>query len=233
MEENHLYRLAHVPPREAQKIEQQFSIMEDKAGDVIRIMTQASRMELTLQQKIDWSLFLLAQRARVPNRLNIMKQMVREGLDAILTKPDPEFDRLKGDKNYRNLKEYAEAEIPAALANHHLRLVMKVIGNEDNIHRVSEMVWSVCNLSGGHSVILGDDPVILVGALHEQNCVMALPISPTAVFLAASTPQLMQHIQRYDPKKIAPNINHNQAAQAQRVVVGDVMPAFLDKRMPK
>jgi len=233
MEENHLYRLDHVPSGEAQKIEHKFSELETKAGEVLKVMTQRGGGGLTEQQMIDWSVFVLAQRARVPNRIAQVKHHVREGIEELLGRDDPEFNRAKGDLPYRNLKEFAADRTPSVLANAHLRVLMSVIGNVDNLERMLSMVWSVCDLTGGHSVILGDDPVTLIGSLHQEDCIIALPIAPRSVFFAASNHDIMQRVQRYDVRKIAPNINHNQASQAQRVVVGDVEPGFLDKRMPR
>jgi hypothetical protein len=82
-------------------------------------------------------------------------------------------------------------------------------------------------------LIISDDPVTFKGRLHEKDCLIALPISPYQVFFAVSDDGIRDRILSEGDKSAATRINHDQALQAQRLVVGDVEPCFLEKRLRK
>jgi hypothetical protein len=79
-------------------------------------------------------------------------------------------------------------------------------------------------------IMISDNPLILWGSLHEATCILALPVSPDRVFFAVSKPEFQKKIMSENDLDAAAKINHDQATQAQRLIVGEAQPQFLLER---
>lgn len=230
MSEMHLYKARHV---ETPGIyEQTFSQLEGHAAAAIAKLRDRSRPKLEQIDYEAWACFVLAQRIRVPNKVAWAEKHARDGFISVFEEHDPAFDRLNLDERFKTPADYMEEYHPNVLANFHLHTIMQVINDPKNVNALLNMKWFVRR---GHErpILLGDDPLVLVGDLHSDTCIIALPISGDEVFFAVSNEELKKKIVAEDHKSAASRINEDQSAQAQRFVVGQVAPRFLEKRLRK
>lgn len=232
MAENHLYRANLVAPDRAGEFERALADLEDEAASIIRKLLDPTHPELAADELEIWAMFVLAQMARLPEKLRYMKQRSIDGLATLLSEPDPEFTEAVGSLPYANLWEVAKVHAPSVIENFHLRILMRVIMDEEAIRRLLAFKWAIGS-AFSRSLILGDNPVVRRGNLYEGKCMIALPISPNAVFIATSNNDLGQLVRRGQGKWLVAAINHDQAVQAHQVVVGHVEPRFLEKRFQR
>jgi len=228
MRENHLYSARHV--RDRAKYEKAFSAIEAAAAKSLSKMLAPGRLFLDENEVYAWAIFLLAQRARTPDKISWAEQQTRKLFKDILGRPDPEFSAVKPDQKFETLLDYMNENRRDIAENFHLDATMKIIHKKENLQPLVKMNWFV-RRSYGKPIILSDNPLVLIGSLHHGECVMLLPISPSVVFFATTNSDLKSKIEFEDGRAAATRINDAQAVQAQRLVIGDVEPRFLQKRM--
>jgi len=228
MRENHLYSARHV--RDRAKYEKAFSAIEAAAAKSLSKMLAPGRLFLDENEVHAWAIFLLAQRARTPDKISWAEQQTRKLFKDILGRPDPEFSAVKPDQKFETLLDYMNENRRDIAENFHLDATMKIIHKKENLQPLVRMNWFV-RRSYGKPIILSDNPLVLIGSLHHGECVMVLPISPSVVFFATTNSELKSKIEFEDGRSAATRINDAQAVQAQRLVIGDIEPRFLQKRM--
>lgn len=230
MSEMHLYKARHI---EAAGIyEQTFSRLEGYAAVALAKLRDRSRPKLEQIDYEAWACFVLAQRIRVPNKIAWAEQHARQGFMAVFDQFDPEFDRLNADTRFNTPADYMSEYHPNVLANFHLHTIMEIIHNPKNVNSLLKMKWFI-RRGYARPILLADDPLVLAGELHSDTCIIALPISGGEVFFAVSNDELKKRIVAEGHKSAAFRINEDQSAQAQRFVVGQVEPRFLEKRLRK
>jgi hypothetical protein len=229
MRVNHLYKAKNV--RDGAKYEKVFSAIEAAASRALSKMLAPGKIYLDDDEMRAWAIFLLAQRARTPDKISWAKQKAREVFNDILGKQDPEFDLVKSDHKFKTMLDYITEHHPDITDNFHLDATIKIIHRKENLQKLSKMKWFV-RKSYGRPIILSDNPLMLTGSLHQGECVIALPISPSAVFFATTNTELKKLIEVEDENSAASRINHAQAVQSHRLVIGEIEPRFLQKRMP-
>jgi hypothetical protein len=230
MAEGQLYKAQHIDNPSI--YEESFAKIENDASDALKKLCSPLAVQLTDQDRIAWSSFILAQRARTPARIASTKQHARDFFINEFDKSDSEFDRLNVDGRFSTPAHYMNEHHPNVLANFHLHTTMKIIIDETNINAMKRLKWFV-RQNFAQSLIISDDPVTLLGGLHEENCLIALPISPDKVFFAVSDEQIKDELLSENGESVAAGINEFQARQAQRFVIGDVDQEFLEKCLRK
>ena len=230
MSETHLYRAEHID--QPGLYEAAFSGLESAAAAVLAKFRDPAKLTLTQDNYEVWASFLLAQRVRVPAMVASAKQKVIARFTSIFDEHDPDFELFKREDRFSTPLRYIEEYHPNVLANFHLDTLLKMAADPKHVQKVCRMKWFV---GRGYSrkIILGDDPIMLDGDLRGDACLIGLPISPTEIFFAASNDALRERIARGSTDDIAVRMNEVQARQAQRFVIGDVMPRFLERRLRK
>jgi hypothetical protein len=226
MRENHLYSARHV--RDRARYEKAFSAIEAAAAKSLSKMLAPGRLFLDENEVHAWAIFLLAQRARTPDKISWAEQQTRKLFKDILGRPDPEFSAVKPDQKFETLLDYMNENRRDIAENFHLDATMKIIHKKENLQPLVRMNWFV-RRSYGKPIILSDNPLVLIGSLHHGECVMVLPISPSVVFFATTNSELESKIEFEDGRSAATRINDAQAVQAQRLVIGDIEPRWLDR----
>lgn len=211
------------------KYERAFSRIELDASKALSKMLDSHSPILDSSDSDAWIKFLLAQRARTPARIAWAKEFSQFELRQALGQEDPEFDELNTEKNLATCLEYVEKNYPHMTKDFHLETIMEVIDSPKNTDPLRRMRWFIRKYQCV-SIIISDNPLILWGNLHQTTCILALPISPDSVFFAVSKPEFQKKIMSENVLEAAAKINHDQAMQAQRLIVGDAQPQFLLER---
>ena len=230
MSETRLYTAEYID--NANLYESQFSEIEAGAARALLKFRDKKGAVLDPKDFEAWACFVLAQRIRLPGKIEWAKHHSFNGFSEIFEKFDPDFDRLNPEPRFSTPAQYMSEYHPNVLANFALHTIVEIIRDPKNVSALLKMKWFV-RRSYPHQIILGDDPVIFVGDLHSDKCLIALPISPDEVFFAASNEKIKQQIIATPSKIIGQSINNDQATQAQRLVIGNIEPAFLKKRLRK
>lgn len=236
MAERYLYRAEFVPDWD--RYEQAFGEMEGVAAEALRKFLDPEAPTFTPEDYAAWAVFVLAKRARIPRRIAWAKERAREGFEQMLNQPDEEFDRINPDPELRTIGDHIRRYEPEFLPNLPFEALMRSVHSSKNVRALMKLHWFVRRQTSAEvargdaqTVLLGDDPAIWGDGLDSPRCIVALPISPRAIFFATASEASRERIAGASFREIARTVNHDQAVQAHRFVIGNVKPSFLEKRL--
>lgn len=226
MFKKHLYSAKHAA--NPAMIEDAFRELENIAAQALVKIADPSGPELDLEEKGAWAAFLLAMRLRVPDVVARSKKRIQATFDADFGKPDPEFDAVNTNPEFKTAADYLASVLPGFREDGHLRAMIKFISDPEQVRRVGSLRW-FARREMTVPLLLGDRPLSVGGDRDDGTFYMAMPVSPSTLFYATANRGAIKKIQSLPDKELAKRVNLDQAAQAHRLIIGDVQPRFLEK----
>lgn len=221
--ERDLYALRSVPDDQKQVIEKKYfaEIVDEKASHVSELLKSESPYVLNHEQRVQWARFLLSFRARLPALVRkIEEEAAPELVEALLRDPD-EYEKLRRPEDPGTLLEWVRVNFPATIENFGVRLVPSLIEQANLLRDVYQMHWWTQTLDSGNARFLtSDNPCVYTKGLRHQDCVIALPLSPKVVFLAANRTELETNLRNQTFQAMAIRTNQSVVSQAFEYVYG-------------
>src|SRR5262249_10933679 len=116
-------------------------------------------------------------------------------------------------------------------------LLPSLINSEPAIRAIADdMTWFTYHTGDAkHFLLTSDRPVIMTKTLEERNAHLAIPISPTAIFVAVRCKDTLKRISAMGAHKIVERVNAGVTLQAIKYVYGvdDSQLRFVAKRFGK
>lgn len=140
-------------------------------------------------EKTDWTRFLLSLCSRSSNVVETIRQTAPHVLHRELARDPEDFERVRGDLLEDDLWEWVRKQHPSLSDNFGPAFVLPaMIDNPEMGRVVAGLHWKVINANEPSTDLLTSDrPLVTHGKIGEPNFMMALPISPTHLFLASAT----------------------------------------------
>lgn len=215
---------------EQQAIEKNLLRIVDNSGAIARRKLDLEGLQnLTSQQRIDWVRFLMSLRVRRPR---IVERLRREGSEMLrkhLAADPHEYDSMRKDGDEPTLEEWAEARFPGIVENIGLSMFSKFVVNPKIGNKILNSRWSIFDITqSAREFLLADDPLIFVGDIDQPNLILALPITPTKLFMITK-----RVVNRLDQKIFIELINGQSVLNASvRLYARDAKPRrFILNRM--
>lgn len=188
--QKHLYSIPGAAPDKAQAIEEKFmSAVDDQAADAHKLLLKG-KLALSQKMRSAWSRFLMSQWFRTPEGVSHMKQ----AMAALLAKDDPTFSA-----KYEALKKVGYPPTlgeAIALLNPHfaeraaLQVMMKLMDDPSNGHRLNNMQWFVREIDGGHDLLVSDKLLQMSHGIFSDAGYLTIPLTPRLMFCAVKKPSL-------------------------------------------
>jgi hypothetical protein len=186
--QKHLYSIPGAAPDKAQAIEEKFmSALDDQAADAHKLLLQG---KVALPQKLRsaWSRFLMSQWFRTPEGVGHMKQ----AMASLLAKDDPalfaKYEALKKEDYPPSLDEAIALLDPHFAEHAALQVMMKLMDNPTNGHRLNNMQWFVREVAGGHDLLVSDKLLQMSHGIFSDSGYLTMPLSPLLMFCAVKQP---------------------------------------------
>jgi hypothetical protein len=199
-----LYNVPGLPPEDIQYVEKRFmQAVDDRASVALRAMLDdnISGADFSTRLKTGWARFLYSLTFRTPNVIKRMQGRIeREAAEHGITSPSV---------------PYAAPEMFPGLISS--RLV---------VDGLLSMHWNVGSVKGAKNLLLtSDKPIIMTNGFAGADAHIALPISPTAFFIATRTMEMFRQIASRSRDDLASTVNNKVSEQAI-----DFVYAFDDKQ---
>jgi hypothetical protein len=212
-----LYRTDGVSDDIAQNLETQFfSPLDGKAARVMREML-AGAAELPLEDRADWTRFLLSLLFRNREGVTLIKDHMADLVRATVVALEDNWTQRRKPEETRSLTEvFADRErgytgIRAA------NIIANIIGNHRALPDIIKMHWGVLNLSHSTIPLVTSDRPVFFGALSDPNAYVALPIGPYHLFVAAYDDRFSKPI---DASAVAYGMNQDVVSNGREFVWG-------------
>jgi hypothetical protein len=232
--EQYLYTLDGFPIELRASIETHYMAPEidDQATGALALLLAGGLTTMNDANKRAWARFLASLALRNPQTLAAINAEMRQQLIAqFCAKPEvQETYRTSGDT--RGVWEWIQNHYP---------LVLERAGTLELPRFIKElskpfhaMRWSVCDLSTSSAPLLTSDrPLFEQHGFGHPRHIVALPLSPHFLFVAASASESIQTLATHPPDTVVAMINHQLTTQAAAHVYGNTKShvAFIERHL--
>ena len=222
--EKGLYSLDGYKREQRNVIEKNFMApkVDDPAVAPLRIFLERRPvLELTVPMKQAWTRFLMALHVRNPARVQQITEQGASALRATLSKDAEEYEALRGPENPPTLVGWVERYAPALIDNYGKSLLPGIVTHQATGNEIIRMHWGVLGSSGANPDILTcDRPLFLSHGINDPQCMIALPVSPHAIFLASRNQDSIDKLIAMDGPALIRAVNETIVTQAARHVYG-------------
>jgi hypothetical protein len=216
------YKTDHVPDDKAQRVETAFMspLDNDAARELQRMLAGDPRLR-TSEERSAWTRFVISLLFRHPAAVEVLKAHFTEMHAVAVRGVEAEFpgSAITLDPAYTSV----------AASN----MLTEIIDNDRVGPTIFGMKWVVVDVKDAKRTLMTSDrPVVMPHGLDHPDCHIALPISPTKLFIAAHTDRFKQ-LKPGHENVVVKEINKAVVAQAREFVwaVDDSQITFVEKHM--
>ncbi|MET4177337.1 hypothetical protein ABIB99_008461 [Bradyrhizobium sp. LA6.1] len=191
-----LYRLPGVSDELAEEIENKFfKHIDDFASYAHKKLLRKYMINWSPRMRMAWAHFIMGVLIRSPKAVADTKLTLAGGMPELWEEARTKFKDL-GEYNQELIDRIA------------LRSLQRFINQPALLEFIAGMRWSVCDLSKTKFRFLTSDrPIVMTDGLGYPESHLAVPVSPTILFLATNTEETERSIQSMHPKELVGNCN--------------------------
>ena len=231
-----LYAMQQVPSERSQVIENSVfaNAVETNAAPILGKLIAGRLGSLSEEEKGWWAVYLNSSLLRLPHSVKRFRNSAKEHAAASFADGQQEYEAIRGNSPESTLYEWIESHYPNVLANIHLEIMVKMLAKPEIIDRMMSLTWIVFDLSrASRTLLLGDHPLLSVSALFSPAAFIALPLSPTRLFVATDDESAIRRVTEMPPRELVSLANMVTLRNVRQFIFGDAERSFLDKHFPR
>jgi len=173
----------------------------------------------TSDDRSAWATFLLSLLHRTPEHLNATKAAVQRLNDDLMPECEARYSEIKGENDPPTFAEWERQRSPEAVEQSAINAMMHVIVSPRAGPKLINMHWMVVDLAkADHRLMTSDNPVILV-PLDQPKGHIAIPLSPTLLFVATKYRSVRDGITGTAPSALVRTVNRLMVERASLYVI--------------
>lgn len=221
--EQGLYSLEGYSPEHRNVIEKNFMApaVDDPAALALRIFIERRPVsELTLPVKQAWTRFLMSLHVRNPGRVQQITAQGAEAIREMLNKDPEEYNAVRKPDDPPTLVGWVERYAPALIDNYGKSILPGIVTHQVTGNEIIRMHWVVGSSGANPDILTCDRPLYLSHGINDPRCIIALPLSPTAIFLASRDQKSLDKLMAMESSALVRAINETVVTQAACYVYG-------------
>ncbi|WP_461325144.1 DUF4238 domain-containing protein [Bradyrhizobium diazoefficiens] len=198
-----LYRLPGVTDQFAEVIEQTFfKRVDDQAAIALQKLLRNEMQDWSIDLRKSWTLFLMSLFMRSP-------KIVSDALTAITDGLPQQWAEIQKQWAKDNPEEPLLEDFNSTLAQQYSLLALRrFIANDELGLLILSMIGGTMDLSQTpYRLVTSDRPVVMTDGLGYTTSHLALPLSPTMLFVATNTQEMMNELQAIGSHDLVRNCN--------------------------
>jgi hypothetical protein len=231
--EKDLYGFPELPEELAQYLESKFLARTDEvAAKVHKKLLDGTATPWTPETRSSWSRFAINFLIRHPHPFAEIRTVAHD----CWLRPDnitqAEYERIKKPDDPPTFEEWVLAQGGHLADRIRIRLIQGVMDNEPAGEKFNAMLWNVLDLSKSQYRLLTSDWP-LYREINGEDKLFALPISPTALFVATTRAATFEKMRRDNPDKVVSHVNAGVVSAARLYVYAsdESQERFVKNRM--
>lgn len=194
-----------------------FQSVDANAAAVHRRFVTWSHGEYRAEGRIAWSTFLVSLMLRTPSKVAEIRRKGAEGFGEEAAKNPDEYTALASETDPASLTEWVRANAPTVFDDLGIATLPSIVTSEVLNPPILAAHWRIMKLRSPISLVIGDCPLVYVGAM-SKSFLLALPLSPSHVFLAFNNPDTGKRIGTLTPLRLSKDLNKASVGNAQQYV---------------
>jgi hypothetical protein len=228
--ERGLYALNGVPPEHRNAIERDFMgpEIDDPAAKALRILLSETRPVLPMDLRMAWVRFLISLLVRLPNLLRELKADASDTLAREIAARPEEYAALRRPGHPPTLMEFLkERGVDGLVEDFGTTLIPGLVDLPQMKADIVRMDWRVFHFRDGpYGLLTSDFPICMLPGLGSPDCLISLPLSPTAIFLASYNSELLNQLDALTPPALIDAANRISIQSAQKFVYANSRQYF-------
>ena len=220
--ERHLYTVPGLPKERQSILEDEFFRDTDNvASEALQFMVRTGGHDMSDRLRNGWSRFLNSLRQRQPERVAWMKQISAERLEELLQRYQSEVEAgVAPPLPEGSTFEQFAVEMRQSVRDKHWASVLQGVIDSSRVGLfISNMRWSLVAINvADRQLLTSDRPVLMTNGIDHPEGYIMLPISPTRLFVAVNTDEMVDQLRASDARKFVYEINDRITRQAQKYV---------------
>jgi Protein of unknown function (DUF4238) len=177
--------------------------------------------------RANWARFIASLMLRNPSVVTQVGAAMRDIVETGTRELQTRYATRRSDP--KTFAEYvtADPQAPLSAATGYLQ---KVMDGDAMAAAIKKMQWVRITVANARFTLLtSDQPLDVPLSLSDRNAYVALPLSPTALFVASNNESLLEKLTRHDPSKLVRMMNMATVTRARDYVwsVDDSQHAFV------
>lgn len=229
-----LYTLKDLPPESEQHLETTFfNSVDNAAAQALYMHLGLSDVKWSAEKRNAWTLFIMSMQLRHPDVIADLVSAIAQ----IWADTEPEFARqyqgIRARHHPETYDDYIRQRGPHDDAWGRVRIVEHAFKEKAIRDRINAMTWAVFDTNGADAALLTSDRPILIWDLEGIDGFVAMPISPSKIFIAANGQHNIDYISSRTPSELAFKNNKLVVEQARKYVwaIDDSLTSFVEQYM--
>ena len=189
---------------------------------------------LTDRLKVYWARFLHCLVLRNPQYLAAMEALLVQHAQGPLEEHRADYERLRTERDPPTFDEFLVKFRANPLNTSAARIIHRIIDSNTVIGHMCSMPWHVVRFDNSpHLLLTSDRPIIMTNGINVPNGHIAIPISPTHLFIAFNDDDGYRKVYSTPTKELIRTNNTRMAEQAHEYVYGfsDASLSFISSRL--
>lgn len=226
---HNLYSIPGVPPDISEYLEDKFFRDADQgASDALDRLIARDLDGMSDKAKSAWARFIMGLLQRTPEKVEWLGK-VWAGMHA-----EAVADAIRISEE-QGISPGDMGNLENSVAVSFARVLQQLMDLPNLGRLIVNMRWAVLQLHEHKRLMTSDRPVVLLNGVEQEDALIAVPLSPSHIFLAANKIEILRNIAQLPVKQISSQLNHSVVAQAQRYVyaVDDSQFRFVAKHIAR
>lgn len=215
-----LYAVEGLSGHVSHAVEKSFlSPVDSRASSVLKALV--GKVEIGPKDRKSWSHFVMTLLMRTPAEILLLKDIIRR-IDAEISRSLFDMFSRHVPADYHSLLSESFGEYKESTLSRSVDYILRVMSSDDIIDRIARMEWDLFDLSAAlNELLTSDRPIVVVrNDRTAGNTVIALPVGPRELFVAATSRSLIRELRKIGPRRVAEAMNMDVVAGANRLVYG-------------
>jgi hypothetical protein len=222
-----LYAIPGAPPEISAYLEARYFRQTDQEGCLaLDALLSGKLNQMSASLKIGWARFMMSLLHRTPEKI-IWYGKVWKGMHAeAAVDARAEIERNNGD-----LSQLADFE--ETFAASFVQVLQNIMDSTLIGQHLVNMRWGVIKLHQHQRLMTSDRPLLIMNGLQRPDAQVAIPLSPSDLFIATNKEDILQQAGEMNSKELSEQSNHHIVSQAERYVYSadDSQLRFVSKRL--
>lgn len=231
-----LYSLKHVMPEFEQAVETLIFSQEidNAAAPILEKIIAGKMARLTPQEMMDWAKYLNASTLRLPRNVAKFRESAEKHLHASFAEAQKDYEEIRGSAPEPTLVEFLKNRSPQTLANLPIKVMVDMIPNQKLIDRFLSLRWITRDLTdASKTLLLSDNPLLYPKSLLSGPTLIAMPLSPTVLFVATDSDGFAKGVLDAKGNDIIARANEDSITSANELVFGDAERSFVERHFSR
>ena len=195
--------------------------LDDSAAHVLRKLAATGTSDLTEQDRVSWTCFIISLLSRTPEAVALIQEVGEAHINASLEDKPEQYEAIADAADPATLTQWLEAHLPGFIENFGKLSLPAFITSPRVAEELLRMQWMLWDFSGQKNhLLLSDRPCITTVGKDDSNFLLSLPIGPWKAFMAVKTERIANILRTYDPKTLLERMNESAVANASTRVYG-------------